>query len=742
MKYRKATILLIEDDIVYANLIKESFGTSLNFKIYSAGSLAEGLNFLSQDIGFDAILSDLTLPDSQGIQTFDAIHSLVPHLPIIILSGVDDDVVVQYTLQNGAQDYLLKGNVNNLLLKRTINHAIERKQIEQRLKDALDLNQKIFCAAAMGVLTYKASGKCIFANEAASVIINSSVDKLLEQDFHSIDSWKTSNLYNAACEVLKTGIQKHEEFNFVTTFGKEVWIDCYLAKFCNMGEDHLLLILNDKTRKKQVEKSLEWKNYLMDMVLQNIPDLIYFKDLKGRITDVSKAMATKLGFADVKELIGKTDFDLYSYQHANQAYKDEQEIIRTRLAKTNYEEKETYENRPDVWVMTSKMPLLGPKGELIGTFGISRDITNRKLAEEALIKSKSQLAEAMDVAQLYQWEYDIESDNFIFDEKVWGFFGKENMQPGIYQMPLNEFLEDFIYAEDRKLFENEVYKAFENTKPEYFSQFEHRIIRLDKQIRHIMVRIRISMNNSTKPFRFYSIFQDITDKKIALQKSYEELNQMDSVKTEFLYLISQEIRTPLNGIVGALNLIKNQENSSAVRDLVETLDKSVSNLESFTENAIFYTGLSNNYQLTISEFNIKDLIQFAIWENINALNEKNIRVIIEPEINITIKADKDLFYKLLINILQIFVNNAKKKSSIQVEIAEESEKVSFAFSDNENFFSKDLLNEYSTIVGKYQNQQMGLSMNIIKLITDKHKGELSIFNKENAGATAKFHFPK
>ena len=129
---------------------------------------------------------------------------------------------------------------------------------------------------------------------------------------------------------------------------------------------------------------MEHERDLLHALMDNIPDAIYFKDLKSRFLRISKAMATKMGFPDSGKLIGKTDFDIFTREHAQQAYDDEQKVIRTASPMIGIEEKETWPDAHVTWVSTTKMPLRDKNGRVIGTFGVSRDITKRKLAEEAL----------------------------------------------------------------------------------------------------------------------------------------------------------------------------------------------------------------------------------------------------------------------------------------------------------------------------------------------------------------------
>jgi two-component system cell cycle sensor histidine kinase/response regulator CckA len=136
---------------------------------------------------------------------------------------------------------------------------------------------------------------------------------------------------------------------------------------------------------KRAESELALERCLLSALMENIPDYVYFKDTESRFIRNSKAHAKIFGLSDASKVIGKTDMNFFSEEHARQAYEDEQRIIRTGQPIVNVEERETWPDRPDTWVLTSKMPLRDQKGSIIGTFGISRDITERKHAEERVL---------------------------------------------------------------------------------------------------------------------------------------------------------------------------------------------------------------------------------------------------------------------------------------------------------------------------------------------------------------------
>jgi two-component system cell cycle sensor histidine kinase/response regulator CckA len=141
-------------------------------------------------------------------------------------------------------------------------------------------------------------------------------------------------------------------------------------------------------------EALRRERFLVDTLLEHIPDFIYFKDAESRFIRANRAMANRVGLDDPAELIGKTDFDFFTREHATAALRDEQEIIRTGRPLVNLEERETWPDRPATWVSTTKMPLRDPSGAVIGTFGVSRDITQWKDAARRLQESEARFRTA------------------------------------------------------------------------------------------------------------------------------------------------------------------------------------------------------------------------------------------------------------------------------------------------------------------------------------------------------------
>jgi PAS domain S-box-containing protein len=147
----------------------------------------------------------------------------------------------------------------------------------------------------------------------------------------------------------------------------------------------------DVSERSQMENALARERFLLKTLMDTLPDHIYFKDRESRFIAVNRATATLFGFEDPADVLGKTDADLFAREHARAALHDEQEILRMGQPLVNMEEKETWPDGHETWVSTSKLPLRDPSGHIIGTFGLSRDITEKKRAEEKLAATSKEL---------------------------------------------------------------------------------------------------------------------------------------------------------------------------------------------------------------------------------------------------------------------------------------------------------------------------------------------------------------
>ncbi len=157
-------------------------------------------------------------------------------------------------------------------------------------------------------------------------------------------------------------------------------------------------VMFDVTARKQAEAGLEQQRARLLALMESIPDKIYFKDADSRFQMIGKVTAETFGLEDPAQAVGKTDFDFFSREHAQPAFEDEQEIMRTGRPLAYREERETWPDGHETWAATTKLPYADAHGKIIGTFGISRDITAHKQAQRELAEINERLEAAIAVA--------------------------------------------------------------------------------------------------------------------------------------------------------------------------------------------------------------------------------------------------------------------------------------------------------------------------------------------------------
>jgi len=140
----------------------------------------------------------------------------------------------------------------------------------------------------------------------------------------------------------------------------------------------------EMAERERAEEELAFERFLLTTLMQHAPDYIYFKDQQSRFIRISQALAEYFGLADPAQAIGKSDRDFFDAARAEEYQADEKEIMRTGKMTVGKEQDQLQPDGRVTWMLTNKVPLFGPDGAILGTFGISRDITERKRAETQL----------------------------------------------------------------------------------------------------------------------------------------------------------------------------------------------------------------------------------------------------------------------------------------------------------------------------------------------------------------------
>lgn len=183
--------------------------------------------------------------------------------------------------------------------------------------------------------------------------------------------------------VMVTG-RSHGEF--VSTF-QLAWDRAQEAMAFFKGE--ALVSAHDQMHVRRVDNLVAQKHLLFDLLLESMPDTIYFKDRESRFLVFNSAMVRKFGRRDASEIRGRTDFDIFGSEHASEAFEDEQSLIRGEVPIIRKVEREDWPDGHITWSQTTKLPIKTRDGDILGTFGISRDITKEREMEVNLQRERN-----------------------------------------------------------------------------------------------------------------------------------------------------------------------------------------------------------------------------------------------------------------------------------------------------------------------------------------------------------------
>ncbi|OKH22624.1 hybrid sensor histidine kinase/response regulator [Hydrococcus rivularis NIES-593] len=372
-------VLLVEDNPGDILLLQELLRdvSSTQFELTPVESLGEAFSSLARQ-SFDVVLLDLSLPDSQGLETFVKIDRAFPILPIIVLTGLDDETIAIRAMQEGAQDYLVKGQVDGNLLGRAIRYAIERKQAQEELRQRERQLSAVFNSALNAIVIADDEGRYIDANPSACELFGVSKEELL--DARIADFAEPRYDFARAWQSFREQGQMAGEFRLRRRDGTVREVE--FAATANFLPHRHLSILRDITESKTAALALKQQTETLQTIFDNIPVMLSFYDANGRIQMINKAFEKTLGWSseELKEI------DVLAESYPDPDYRAlVVEFMQT--ADGSWREFHT-RNRAGEILETSWANVRLPNGFNVG---IGQDITERKRAEQKIYEQAALL---------------------------------------------------------------------------------------------------------------------------------------------------------------------------------------------------------------------------------------------------------------------------------------------------------------------------------------------------------------
>ena len=325
-------------------------------------------------------------------------------------------------------------------------------------------------------------------------------------------------------------------------------------------------IMRDITDRKKASEMFDNERILLRTLIDNIPDAIYLKDLECRKTLVNPAEVRYMGAKSENEVLGRTDFELYPEDLAEQFYTDDQMVMRTGEALLNREEFIIDENGDRRYLLSSKIPIRDKNNVVIGLVGIGRDISKRKKIEENFILAKEKAEESEQRLVTFinsipdiicykdycgRWMLANNADLELFGLKNVDYVGKTDAELAPFTLQIyEEAFKSCMVSDEKAWINGTITRGTENIPTPEGIQKCYDILKIPV----------FHPNGDRKGLAV--IGRDITE-FIAIQNELEIAKERaegsNHLKTTFLSNISHEIRTPFNSLLGFLNLITDNE---------------------------------------------------------------------------------------------------------------------------------------------------------------------------------------
>jgi PAS domain S-box-containing protein len=629
--------------------------------------------------------------------------------------------------------------------------------------EAESFDQTLMSVFPDGVITYGIDGKCRSANAAASRLLAIPRERLLSQDFREIESWKKAGILGRAEDTLRTGRSYLWEGFLTSSGGKSGWLRFRLDRVQIGGETILLTTFSDVSRRKRIEEALRLTRLSVDYA----GDFVHWTAPDGRILDVNKSSCARYGYSR-NEMLKLSIFDLDTGL-APEVWRARWDELKHAKSSTIQSEHVTRDgHRFPVEVTTNYVRHAG--GEYHVAF--VRDISERRQTEETLKTSQAQLAAAMDLADLVNWEFDVETGTFTFNDRFYALYGTTAEREGGYKMPADVYAERFVHPDDRHLVAEEVGKALETPDPNYRAHVEHRMIRPDGEIRHLAIRYGITKDEHGRTIKTHGSNQDITERMRAAENEHRareaaeaanreleyaihranqaaaEAQAANEAKSLFLANMSHEIRTPMNGIIGMTELLLDTSLTREQRDFADTIRSSADTLLGVIGDILDFSKIeAHKLDIENIDFDLRTTL-----EDLTALlafraYEKGIELttLVEPDVPSRLRGDPGRLRQVLTNLAGNGIKFTEAgEVSIHVSLESETETgsiIRFTVQDTGIGISPDSLDRLfqpftqadASTTRRYGGTGLGLS--IAKGLVDMMGGTIGATSDPGAGST-------
>ena len=518
-------LVLIDDAADLRLLVRVALERDSRFRVVAEGGTGRAAIELARRHRPKLLLLDVSMPEMDGLTALPLVREASPETNVVMFSGFHALGLAPAAMELGAVGYIDKSLPIVQLAERLADlvglaevpaqpAAPLRPPVAPEAQGVLDQHLERFrmafdsAALAMASLTLAGSivrpnsAFCELAGRSASGLIGMSIAQLAPESERATLTQKLAELASG------TSSQFVLEHPVTRPDGTTRWVAATVGAVQDSAGAALYLFaqLADITERRLADEALKESESRYRMIVETAREGIWTIDSDFRISFANARLAEMLGYT-TEELLG-SDLLQFMPAAARETPADHDDPYLT--ARRN-DFRFVRKDGSTLWALVESVPLRDANGHYQGALAMVTDITERRLADEALRERERQLAEAQQIARLGSWEWDVPTNAISWSDELHRICG---LDPDAVLLTFESFLEQ-VHPDDREVVRDAVRQAYREGTP---ISFEHRIVRPAGEVRWLRVEGRTTMGDGGVAVRMAGTAQDVTERRFVEEK--------------------------------------------------------------------------------------------------------------------------------------------------------------------------------------------------------------------------------
>ncbi len=719
-------ILLIDDNpqdrLLAIRALEQEFPTFQVEEIIKAEDLTSAL----ETGQFDVVITDYQLRWSDGLVVLRAIKSRYPDCPVVMFTNSGSQEIAVEAMKAGLEDYVIKSAKHYIRLATAVRSAWEKAQTKRKVKGLENRLQYLLNQLNVGVFRQTLDGSLLEGNPAFFQLLGLS-EKCRSQAIQSIkSSFLPEDYAQFLNELNEKGQIRDCEVKLRQADGKSIWVRLSLTINTIDGQTIIDGLLEDISDRKRAEEELYHREQEFKALVENAPDIIARLDKELRYLYVNPAVEAITGVSP-ERLLGKTRAE---YGISDEVFTSWQETTR-QVFVTGREclhESEFPALNGTRYFQTRMVPELALDGTVESVLCIGRDVTDYKLAEQALKESEARfkrLVESNVIGCIF-WESsgNITDANDAFLRMVG--YTREDLRSGKLNWKTMTPVEQ-LHSSEQAIAQMKEVGAADPLEKEY--------IRSDGSRVPILLGGVLLEGSQDKGVSFVLDLSEQKQLENRLRQQAEQLEQANRIKDEFLAVLSHELRSPLNSILGWAKLLRSRKMDEATTSrALETIERNATMQTQLIEDLLDISRiLQGKTSLNVCPLDLALTIEAAIDTVRLAAQAKSIQIessLIAPTVGFVL-GDPNRLQQVIWNLLSNAIKFTPSGGRVSIHLENKGTHAQIQVSDTGKGISADFLPHVFEYFRQADSSTtrlqggLGLGLAIVRHLVELHGGTVS-----------------